>query len=179
MKYLINKIIVVEGKEDVSYLSSFIDAEFVITNGYDIPKEEIEYLNEASKYKEVLVLTDPDEAGRKIENKLKEKLQKATYILIDISKCNKGKKLGVAECDKQEILKVLEPYFGKEINENKSNLNGKLSKIDLSDKELRKYLSNRFKLGICNSKKIINRLETLNIKYEEIDKAIKEYRSGN
>ena len=43
MKYYLNNILVVEGKEDVSYLSSFLDAEFVTTNGYDIPEEEIEY----------------------------------------------------------------------------------------------------------------------------------------
>ena len=44
MKYFINKIIVVEGKEDVSYLSSFIDSEYIVTNGYELPKEEIEYI---------------------------------------------------------------------------------------------------------------------------------------
>ena len=31
MKYLIDKIIIVEGKEDASYLSSFIEAEYIIT----------------------------------------------------------------------------------------------------------------------------------------------------
>ena len=71
MKYFINKIIVVEGKEDVSFLSSFIEAEYITTNGYDIPKEEVEYINQASKRKEILVLVDPDKAGREIEEKLK------------------------------------------------------------------------------------------------------------
>ena len=84
MKYFINKIIVVEGKEDASYLSSFIEAEYVITNGYDIPKEEIDYLNEASKHTDILVLVDPDEAGRQIEEKLKALLVKATYLCVDV-----------------------------------------------------------------------------------------------
>ena len=56
MKYCINNIIVVEGKEDASYLSSFIDAEYVTTNGYEIPVEEVDYLNEASKIYKTIVL---------------------------------------------------------------------------------------------------------------------------
>ena len=71
------------------------------------PNEEIEYVNEASKHKEILVLVDPDKAGREIENRLKEKLINATYINVDISRCIRGKKDGVAECDQEEIIKVL------------------------------------------------------------------------
>ena len=43
MKKIINAIIVVEGKSDVQFLESFIDAEFVITNGSDVPRETINY----------------------------------------------------------------------------------------------------------------------------------------
>ena len=37
-KYYFNGVIVVEGKSDVSYLSSFIDSLYFTTNGYDIYK---------------------------------------------------------------------------------------------------------------------------------------------
>ena len=37
MKKIVNGIIVVEGKTDVAFLSQFIDAEFVTTNGSEIP----------------------------------------------------------------------------------------------------------------------------------------------
>ena len=179
MKYIINKTIVVEGKEDASYLSSFIDAEFVMMNGYNIPEEEIKYLNKASQYKEILVLVDPDEAGRKIEEKLKRKLVKAKYLKIDIAKCIKGKKNGVAECDIEEILKTLKPYFENEKIENKPVFEGNLSIIDLNDKGLRQYLSYKFCLGICNTKKLIYRLSVLQIKEQDLMGAIKEYQRGN
>ena len=57
-------ILVVEGATDVAFLSSFLDAEFVTTNGSDVPRETIEYLKEAVKRKNVVVLTDPDYPGR-------------------------------------------------------------------------------------------------------------------
>lgn len=175
MKYYINKLIVVEGKEDVSFLSSFIEAEYIITNGYDIPKEEIEYINEASKHKEVFVIVDPDEAGREIENRLKLVLTKATYITIDINKCIRGKKNGVAECEQEEIVRILKPHFSNKNQQKSCVLQGNLTKLDLSDRGLRRFLSDKFHLGKCNLKKIVVRLNTLEISSQELTKAIKEY----
>ena len=175
MKYFINKIIIVEGKEDVSYLSSFIEAEYITTNGYDIPLEEIDYINEASKHKEILVLVDPDKAGREIEKKLKTKLVKAAYITINISRCNRGKKNGVAECEPEEIIRVLKPHFSSKNTQKTCKKPSNLSKLDLTDKDLREYLSKKFHLGKVNLKKLFIRLETLEITSEELESAIKEY----
>ena len=48
-KININAVLIVEGKEDVSYLSSFINALFFTTNGYDLNEEKISFLKEAAK----------------------------------------------------------------------------------------------------------------------------------
>ena len=179
MKYYLNSILVVEGKEDVSYLSSFIDAEFVMTNGYDIPQSEIDYLNAASSCKRIIVLVDPDEAGRNIEKKLVAKIKKAIYLNVDISKCNNGKKQGVAECEKEEIIKLLKPYFEDKIDEKTSKTPINSLKIDLSDKGFRQFLSQKYSLGKCNNKTIIRRLETLQITEQDIKETMKEYKNGN
>ena len=42
-------IIVVEGTSDEALISSFMDADIVVTNGSDVPRETIEYLKEAKK----------------------------------------------------------------------------------------------------------------------------------
>ena len=175
MKYYINQIIVVEGKEDVSYLSSFVEAEYVVTNGYEIPKEEVEYLNTASNHKGILVLLDPDEAGKQIEAKVKKSINQATYLHVDIHKCSRGKKDGVAECEKEEIIKVLKQYFSIKNPAKSGYLQENSLKITLNNKELRKYLSSKYHLGKCNCKKIIERLQTLEISEEELMSSIKEY----
>lgn len=175
MKYFINKILVVEGKEDQSYLSSFIDAEFVTTNGYDIPKEEVDYLNHAYKYKEILVLVDPDKAGLTIKERLLKILKKATVIDIDISKCIRGKKDGVAECDKDELIRLLKPHFSDKNNKNVAVLPEKLTKIDLSNKKLRSYICDKFHLGKCNNKKLFQRIKTLQISEKELMEEINNY----
>lgn len=170
MKYYVDKIIVVEGKEDVCYLSSFVKAEFVTTNGYDIPLKEIEYLNAASKHKEILVMVDPDEAGINIENKLKQLIKQAIYLRIDINKCHRNIKNGVAECDKEEIINVLKPYFVDKINDEIFEMRN-----EFLDKEFRKYLTDKYHLGNCNLKKIRQRLKTLEISTSDIDQSINEF----
>ena len=175
MKYHINKIIVVEGKEDVSYLSSFIDAEYIATNGYDIPKEEIEYINAASKNKDVLVLVDPDKAGRDIENKLRKIINKATYLNVNIDKCVRGLKNGIAECDKEEIINVLSPYLENKNKNNNRVFAENFFEFGLLDKNFRSFLSKKYHLGKCNLKKIIVRLNALNITPQQVKEAMEEY----
>ena len=111
MKYHIEQVIVVEGKADEAYLSSFIDAVYVTTNGYEIPKEEIEFLNNPKNKNGVIVLTDSDEAGKQIRNRLDNLLINKTHVEVDVVKCNKNNKHGVAECEKEELLNVFKRHF--------------------------------------------------------------------
>ena len=98
MKIYLNKILVVEGKEDASYLSNYIASEIVIVNGYELNETTINYL----KDKEVLLLLDPDEAGLKIRKSLNEVLPNCTNVEVDIKRCTRGTKNGVAECEIDE-----------------------------------------------------------------------------
>ena len=63
-------IIVVEGKTDVQFLSTFLDVEFVITNGSSVPSSTIDYLKKSVKERKIIVLTDPDFPGKQIRDKL-------------------------------------------------------------------------------------------------------------
>ncbi len=66
MKKYLKFPLIVEGKEDASYLSNYIASEIIVTNGYELDSSLISYL----KDKEVIVMTDPDEAGKQIRNRL-------------------------------------------------------------------------------------------------------------
>ena len=41
MKISLSRILVVEGKEDASYLSNYIDSEIVVVNGYELSEATI------------------------------------------------------------------------------------------------------------------------------------------
>lgn len=176
MKYVIDGVIIVEGKTDVAFLSSFIDAEFVLTNGYDINKDEIDFVLAASKSKNIIILSDSDEAGNQIRNRLNKLIPNAINALVDINKCDKNNKHGVAECAKDEIISVLKPYFSLETLKR-----GKITLQDLSllgltgdsnSKILKQKVCKRLNLGICNTKNMLKRINFLGITLQEIKEAV-------
>ena len=178
MKKIIDGIIVVEGKSDVAFLNNYIDAEFVITNGSDVPSETINYLIEASKTKQIIVLTDPDFPGKQIRTKLDEHIPNLKHCYIDKDKAIAHGKVGVAEADIYEVLFKLEHLFT-----NTKSVKGDLKMNDLYElgltgsddsEQLRQKIENKFHLGHNNSKSLLNKLNTLCIRKEDIIKALKD-----
>ena len=170
MKIYLDGILVVEGKEDASYLSNYIASEIVTTNGFEIPKETITYL----KDKKVIVLTDPDEAGKRIREKLNEILPNSINVEVDIKKCVRNTKNGVAECDIEEVLTKLKPYsINQKDNESDISLTDLYNLGLMNNKDLRERVCEILKLGKCNAKTLYKRLLNNNIKLEQLCEIIK------
>ena len=170
MKIFLSGILVVEGKEDASYLSNYISSEIVTTNGFEIPNEKISYL----KDKKVIVLTDPDEAGKKIRQKLNEILLNSINVEVDIKKCVRNSKNGVAECDIDEILTKLKPYIVEQIDTESDIKLSDLYDLELmNNKDLREQVCLKLKLGKCNAKTMFKRLLNNNIKLKQLYEIMK------
>ncbi len=156
MKAYLDGILVVEGKEDASYLSNYIASEIVIVNGFELSKDTINYL----KDKKVILLLDPDESGLKIRKKLNKELTNPINAEIDISKCNRGIKKGVAECQIDEVLAKLSQYVIEKDMGNTSDI--KISDLYelglINNKELRDEVCEKLNLGKCNGKQLYKRL---------------------
>ena len=175
MIYL-NGILVVEGKEDVSYLSNYIESEIVFINGFELDKETLLYL----KDKHVIALLDPDEAGMKIRKIINEKIQNVDNVLIDIDKCKRGIKNGVAECEITEILNKLKPYLCEKPSFSSDIKHSDLFSLGLyNNKEKRLFVCERLHLGKCNGKTLYKRLVFNNISLSKICEIIEEYNNGN
>ena len=177
MKEYLRGVLVVEGKEDAAYLSNYVSSEIVVINGYEMSPTTINYL----KDKEVILLVDPDEAGKNIRKLLNERLSNVINVEIDISKCNRGKKNGIAECDIKEIMPKLQPYFAKNTAKLQRITTSELFSLGLvnGEKELRNYVCKRLNLGLCNGKIFLKRLNANNISIEELSKVVEEYKHGN
>lgn len=164
-------VIVVEGTGDSSYLSSFICAEYVVLNGYDMPEDIIDYLKHI-KNRKILVMTDPDEAGVSIEKRLRETGLKYETRVVDSRMCDKHGKHGVAECKKEEILRVLDSDlistnpFKESISQAEFNSFG-----FMNSQEKRNEISQKLHLGICNSKVLFKRMNYNGITYQIIEEA--------
>ena len=170
MKVFLNKALVVEGKEDAAYLSNYISSEIVVVNGFELSKDIIYYL----KRKDVILLLDPDESGKRIREKLNKELPNATNVEIDIKKCNRGVKNGVAECQIDEILSQLHDYVIENDNKETDIRPSDLYNLGLmNSKELRSKVCLELKLGSCNAKIFYKRLINNGITLKQLNEAIK------
>ena len=174
MKKTINDVIVVEGTNDASYISSFIEALIVVTNGYEIPNEEIDFLNHLPKDRKILILTDSDSAGEEIRKRINKIIANIENIFVDISKCNKNNKHGVAECDKEELLKVLDSFVTNKLDAGELTTSD-LLKLGINSKDKRQYIAKELHLGKCNNKTLLKRINYLKIDMKTIEKIVGKY----
>ena len=177
MKLYLDGILVVEGKEDASYLSNYIDSEIVVVNGFEMADETIKYLTG----KRVIALLDPDEAGQKIRKTLNTKLDDVINVEIDITKCVRGIKNGIAECSIEEIVAKLQTYSVKNPAKLKRIQESDLFELGLinGDSALRKFVCRKLNLGKCNGKALYKRLNANNISIEQLTQVVEEYKHGN
>ena len=169
-KYYLAGVLVVEGKSDVSYLSSFINTLYFTTNGYDISEEKIDFLSRVAKVNRVIILTDNDEAGEAIEKKIKTKISGVFVVKSEKNTRNSYKKSGVAETTKESVLEALKEFIEKD--------NGQFKKVDyqlnriitLSDdpEAKRNQIIRDYRLIKGNIKFLQNLLQMLGIKPQEI-----------
>ncbi len=174
MKKIIKDVLVVEGSNDASYISSLVEALIVTTNGYEIPNKEIDFLKHLPNGKKVLILTDSDKAGGEIRKRLNDKLNNLENVYVDINQCNKNNKHGVAECDKNELLKVLKPYMSEGTSQKGLTTND-LVKIGIDTKNKREYIAKELHLGNCNNKTLLKRINYLEISLQKLDEIYKQY----
>lgn len=176
-KKIVDGIIVVEGKTDVAFLETFLDATFVTTNGSEISSKTIEYIKELSKTNRIIVLTDPDSPGNRIRKVLDEHIDGLCHAFVDKKVSIKKHKVGVAESTKEEVLKALNNLI---IN-NKDNIEtiGMSEIVELgltgndNSMELRLYICDYYHLGYCSTNKtFIKRLNALKINKKMIKEAL-------
>ena len=172
----LNRVLVVEGKEDASYLCNYIDSEIVVVNGYELSDSTINYL----KDKPVILLLDPDFAGKEIRKRLNALLNDAINVEVDIDKCTRGLKNGVAECEIDEVLQKLSEFCKVFDAKQPDFATSDLFKLGLGDnKDLREFVCEKLYLGKCNFKTMNKRLIANQIKIEKIREIIEEYQNGN
>ena len=169
-KKYIPGVIIVEGHHDVGHLSNLYESCYVITNGYDIPQKEIDFINALPEDTQIIVLTDNDDAGNSIRervNKIREGM-----INIKVNAPQNSRKKGVAETTLKDIQNELDKYVSNKPNFNKHNLYVLGLKGSNNSSQLREKIINTFNLGICNTNTIEVRLNLLGINEEEIKKVI-------
>ena len=172
----IDGIVVVEGKSDVAFLSNFIDAEFVTTNGSEISKDTIEYLKKLSVDNKIYVLTDPDYPGERIRKVLDQSIPNLKHCFVSKDKSIKHNKVGVAESTQEEVENALKNAITSKERKNGSLTMNDLVELGLSgetdSESKRQKISETYHLGHCNAKTFLKRLNYCDINIEDLKKLL-------
>lgn len=172
----INELIIVEGKSDVAFLSKFIDAPFVITNGLNVDEQLLMRIAKFMPNPGAIVLTDPDSPGKKIRQSISTRFPDIKHAYIDIKYSKKNGKVGVAESTIDAVLKSL-----SNIQQCSARDIGTLTIVDLyqlglygssSSSQQREHVIAKFNLGHSNGKLLLKTLNQLKITYSELQSAL-------
>ena len=155
----IKEIIVVEGKDDISKVKAAFDCDVIATNGTHFSKNLLKKIKEANEKCGVIVFTDPDYAGEKIRKNINKVVPNCKNAFLSRSLALKGDNIEVTVLDRKDEIDL-----------------SLLTSLGISgmgnSKELREQLCEYFKIGYCNSKQFVNRLNSFGITEEELILAV-------
>ena len=170
-------ILVVEGASDKAFISTFLEADFVITNGSEVSRETIDYLKEAKKTRDIVVLTDPDSPGKRIRDILDQNIPGLMHAFVPKEHSIKHNKVGVAESTEYDVMNALSHIVPSK-NVKKGNLTpADFNELGLSgglnSKEKRDIVAKKLHLGFGNAKTLLQRANALGISKEQLKEALK------
>ena len=174
----IKEIIVVEGRDDTNRVKEAIDCDTFETNGSALTKKKIERLIFLEKTRGLIVLTDPDYAGKRIRNIIEKNIPTAKHAYISNKKAvdSKGK------ASKEDIIAAIKNHYTP-MDEVKNDITNELL-IELglvggaTSKMLREQLCERINIGYTNAKQLLNKLNMYNISKDRLINEMKKISKG-
>ena len=178
-KIKIKEIIVVEGRDDITAVKRVVDGHVVALNGFSgMSIRMIKKLTELSKENDLVLLTDPDFAGKRIREKIKKSIPHIKHAFISRKDALKNKNIGVENASDEAILEALshiisekdekvDIFIIKDLLDNRL-CNGK------NAKNRRAMLGDILKIGYYNSKQLLRALNSFNISRKEFNRGINE-----
>lgn len=173
MNYDKNKIIIVEGKNDLQRIKYILpDVAVLTTNGIEVSEDFLSLVKKLSVDNEIILFLDPDYSGEKIRRKIMNVCPDASHIFVDknlaISK-NK-KKIGVEHLELQVLKDALKNVKVAKYSKNITIQD--LYELDLAgsnnSKDKRHMLCKKLNIGYTNAKQLVERLNLFNYTVEEI-----------
>lgn len=174
---MIKETIVVEGKDDITNVKRAVDCEMIATNGLAFGSDLIERLKTINDRCGIIILTDPDYAGKKIRARISKHIPDAKHAYIDRKKAIKKGDLGVENADPEIIIDALKKAKAENIDRKAVFTMADLVKNGLSigngAREKREKLGEILGIGYFNSKQLLSKLNSFGISYEEFERAVK------
>ena len=168
----IKEIIVVEGKTDTAIIKKLFDTDTIETHGLALDDKTLDYIEEVSKGRGIIILTDPDYPGMKIRNRIIERIPEAKHAFVDKKDAVGKKKLGIAEAREEAIIEALKNVVTFSNTKESISWEEFIELDIIGSKETRQKVYDAFHLGYGNAKTLFKRLNMANISKEDVLKML-------
>lgn len=175
---MIKEVIVVEGRDDVIRVKEAVEAEVISTHGWGFGKRFLSELKAMQKERGIIILTDPDTAGRRIRERISKEIPEAKQAYISKSHTFKDGDIGIENADPSVIRKAIEAAKPLLIESNTLYEMTDLIELGLAGGEgaakKRERLSEILHLGHVNAKELLKRLNGFQIPRKTFIEAVEK-----
>lgn len=184
-KETIYEVVVVEGKDDTANLKRFYEVDTYETRGSAITEEDLERIARLQELRGVIVFTDPDYNGERIRKLIMQAVPAAKHAFLRQTEARpssktKGRSLGIEHASFEDLEKALSGVRGSYEDEDNFDITQKdLVALGLlmgaDSRRRREYLGEQLRIGYCNGKQLLKRLELFGVILAEVEKVMEKF----
>ena len=173
---MIKEVLVVEGKMDVVAINKAVEADCIITEGFNLLPKTIKNIRAAYEKRGIIILTDPDSAGERIRTYLTRRFPNAKHAFVPCEEATANDDIGIEQASPEAIRKALAKV--RTMNWKPSD---EFSATDLILNRLNGFakLGAILGIGFANAKTFLRRLNNYGITRDEFNEALAKLKSEN
>ena len=155
------------------------------TRGSAIDEDDLERIERLHDLRGVIVFTDPDYNGERIRKIIMQAIPTVKHAFLQRDEAapkskTKGRSLGVEHASFEDLEKALSSVRGYYDDDNQFDITkSDLMRLGLlmgcESRKRREYLGEHLRIGYCNGKQLLKRLELFGINLAEVEEVMGKY----
>ena len=175
---MIKEVLVVEGKMDVVAIDKAVEADCIITEGFNLKPQALDSIAKAYQKRGIIIMTDPDSAGERIRRFLTKRFPEAKHAFIPKEDATANNDIGIEQASPEAIRTALAKVRTMDWEPTNNFSGADLLRAGISGSpaasEKRAKLGAVLGIGYANAKTFLQRLNHYGITRQEFQQAVAE-----
>ena len=175
---MIKEVLVVEGKMDVVAIDKAVEADCIITEGFNLKPQALDSIAKAYQKRGIIIMTDPDSAGERIRRFLTKRFPEAKHAFIPKEDATANNDIGIEQASPEAIRTALAKVRTMDWEPTNNFTGADLLRAGISGSpaasEKRAKLGAVLGIGYANAKTFLQRLNHYGITRQKFQQAVAE-----
>ena len=175
---MIKEVLVVEGKMDVVAIDKAVEADCIITEGFNLKPQALDSIAKAYQKRGIIIMTDPDSAGERTRRFLTKRFPEAKHAFIPKEDATANNDIGIEQASPEAIRTALAKVRTMDWEPTNNFTGADLLRAGISGSpaasEKRAKLGAVLGIGYANAKTFLQRLNHYGITRQEFQQAVAE-----